>query len=127
LEKESIKTLLSDGSLPLLILKSDSENPVVVLENGNDFQYQLNNNIPLLKMGKGYYILPGLDDQYFCIIFPRSIPDIFLNAFEKKISLYCSFKVAEKQLSEESILSLIENSNNNNNQVNKIDIMYKIM
>jgi hypothetical protein len=59
---------------------------------GNKFAYELNQTIPCLAMSSGYYILPGIDNTFFGIIFPETIPQIYCERFEEKISQICIFK-----------------------------------
>jgi len=59
---------------------------------GNKFAYELNQTIPCLAMSSGYYILPGIDNTYFGIIFPETIPPIYCERFEEKISQICILK-----------------------------------
>jgi len=91
---------------PLYILKSKDKVDNVVIVSIGPLNYQFNENIPCLRMGRGFYVFPGVDDVYYSIIFPRAIHDTFITLFESKLSPYCTFKSSDNEVPDDIIKTI---------------------
>jgi len=103
-----IRETLSDGTYPLLILKKSN---MVIVQIGPYFSYQFKESVPCLKMGRGFYVLPG-EEVYYSIVFPRTAPDTFIELFESTITPYCTFKSATNEVPDDIIKTIEEETIN---------------
>lgn len=69
------------------ILKSSAG--AKLLELGNNLRFPLIKNLPCLKTERGKYVMQMENLGLYGLIFPQTIPDVYLNVFETQIGDTC--------------------------------------
>mmetsp|Transcript_2466 Transcript_2466/g.3248 ORF Transcript_2466/g.3248 Transcript_2466/m.3248 type:complete len:504 (-) Transcript_2466:28-1539(-) len=86
------KHLISSGTLQLLHTKDT--NDLFLLKLGQ-FEFPLTQSIPCLRYAKGTYLVPMPGNIFYGFVFPKHIPEPYLNVFESKLDQMCILRKQE--------------------------------
>jgi len=94
-ETKQERRLLGKGVLKVLKCISPEELYLLQLQPENDdnqFQFPLTKSIPCLGTSPGYYIFPMPGDLFYGVVFPKEIPQAYLQVFERVLDTCCCLR-----------------------------------